>query len=154
MADSIQRQVLDSVVTEITALSLTGVSSGSIVVRKSPFDRDYVHMGITVSWDDNHEGPSRDSPTNLRDMIGYVVDIYDITGSGQGNTEAITAIALRRQKIFRKFSRKRPTITGDTDVNLVQTTAKWGKPTVPKQYQENYDVSMISVTYWVLEPRS
>lgn len=154
MADAILKQVLDGVRTTIAALSLSGVSSSAIVVRKTPYDDTFIHSGITISWNADQASPSDSRPTNVRDMIGHRVTVTIVEGTSKGSTDRLNDIADRRQKIFRAFNNQHLTIAGDTDVNEVICKAQFGQPTVPKQYRDNYDVSQLEVTCWTLEPRS
>ena len=101
---SVLDQILDTVVTKIKALTLTGMPSASIKRLKCILDRDFPTPGIGVAV----LGPEEISETgpNQKDDVIYnivvaikVADNQDQAAQNEGETQF-----LWRQKIRRRFS--------------------------------------------------
>lgn len=151
MPDAIYKQVLDNVATVIQGLSLTGVNSDAIVVRKLPWSKDFIHKGITISWDDEHEARG----TNERDDWGYPCLVTMVRGEGKGWKEHLGDIATWRQTIRRTFHNKRPlsSVSETGTCNLICTVTN-RSPTIPEWWEGNYDVGQLLILAWYRETRT
>jgi len=155
MPDAVHKQCLDSVRQQIDALSFTEIASTDIIVRKSPWNDNFVHRGITISWEDPREASGDARPSNSRDVLGYPCVVTDVTGNADGSTDQMNAIATRRQKIFRSFNNHRLTsLVSSPGVNNIPCTVSYGSPTIPKQYADKYDASQMIVWCWMVEQRT
>ena len=108
---SVQYRVLDAVQTRLRALGLTGIASGSIIVKKLPLlraltDNALALPGVIIS-------PTREqrptTGTNDRDDVVYPVQVAIFSKDQQEKTLAVdlTTHTLWRQQISRAFHNQR-----------------------------------------------
>lgn len=151
VSESVQKQALDSVVTTIRGLGLTGINTSEIRARKTFYDKKQgVFPGITVSWTEEQEATG----VNVRDDSGYPFLVTLCTGNSQGKSERMGDIAKWRQKIFRAFHQQKLSGITVTGVNSLRCLVQRKSITIPSKYVDNKDVSQLMITCWFREPRT
>ena len=146
MTDSIAKQCYDAVVTGIQALSLSGLETTEVNLRKVVRDRAHIHRGVTLA-------PMRATEaagTNERDDFGYGVLVIFVQGTGNGYGDDIERVSQWRQQVRKTFHNKR--LSGVTQSSVC--SVQHGDPFLPKELQGQNDVSSLVIRCWTRETRT
>ena len=151
MADAVYKQALDAVAADLANVSITGVDTSSVPVKKLVWDDTVIKHGVTVFWDEEQEGVG----TNERDDWAYPCHVAHVQGSSKGWSEDITKISEFRQKVTRRFhEQRRLSAVSDTNTNeLIQLVEK-SRIDIPQRYRANYDITFLTVWCHFRESRS
>jgi hypothetical protein len=144
---AVQTQCADALATAIAALSLTGISSGEIVVRRKPTRADQFYRGITLFPLEENEAPG----TNQREDIGYAIGVLLCRESEFGNADNMDVFPTWRESIRRNVIHKRITVTLSGG-HYLTTTWEPGRFNVPKQ--DRFETSQFTIRCWMREPRT
>ena len=130
----------------IQGLTLTGIESGEIQLRKVHRDAETISRGITVSPGNTTEGIG----TNAQDDFGYGMLVYFVTGTGNGYSDDIDRMTLWREQVRKQFHNKRITsVTTNTVCNVSP-----GDSYITKELRNNQDVSALLLRVWTREQRT
>lgn len=146
MTESIAYQCHAAIVSTIQALSLTGIQSAEIRIQKALRDRASIRRGIAVVPQRAIEAPG----TNERDDIGHAVLVVFVQGTGNGYSDDLTRIETWRQSVRRAFHNKR--LSGVTE--SIGCSVSQGDPYMPKELQDQNDVSSLMIRCWTRETRN
>jgi hypothetical protein len=99
MPESVFERCLNAVAARLQAISLSGIAASSIVVRKLPWNRNQIMPGLFVT-------PAKETiepATNLRDDVGYGVQLTLVRASNQELSTNLGAELTWREQISRAF---------------------------------------------------
>ncbi len=141
---SIWGECLDAVQVVIRGLSLAGIESTDIVVRKLPWNREPLNEGVFIHPVLERYGRG----TNSRDDVGYGVMVTMIRKSNQNLTSNLDAFLLWRQQISAAL-RHSPTVLSISEVYDV--TVEPAAVYLSDAFIKNYDVGAILIRCQSLE---
>jgi len=148
MTDSVFKQCLDQVATDILGLSLTGQKTYSIVVRWRPWDQYEYQKGITIHPAKNsvEDGPG----TAGRDDVGYGCQVT-ICEPNHSDIEAHVERHLKWiQRIRKKFINQRLGTIASVHTCTVQTK----EVPIPKAFtKDNQLAHAMIIRAWSRETR-
>ena len=148
MTDSVFKQCLDRVVTDILGLSLTGVTSYGVVVRWLPWDDYEFHRGITVH-------PAKEAVQNApgtcgRDDVGYGCQVTMVEANQSDLTKNLNLHLQWQESIRKAFINQR--LTGITSVYTCSVQTK--DVPIPAAFtKKNYLAHALVVRCWSRETR-
>lgn len=146
MTDAVDYQCYSAIVTTIQGLSLNGIQSSEVKLRKVMRDRSHIQRGITVVPQAAIEAPG----VNERDDFGHGVLVVFVQGTANGYSDDIDRITTWRQSVRRAFHNKR--LSGVTE--SIGCSVRHGEPFLPKELQGQNDVSALMIRCWTREQRS
>jgi hypothetical protein len=136
-ADSIFLQCVIAVRDTIRALGLAGIDAANIVWRKHPWNVGEITAGIFVTPPSETLAPV----SNLRDDVGYGVQVTMVQASNQALTTNAGRLLLWREQIRKAFSEKR--LTGVSSVyrcKVEPASVFW-----PEGFRLQYDVGALLI---------
>ena len=144
--DPIWGECLDAVQTVIQGLSMSGLESSDIVVRKLPWNREAITEGVFIHPVTERYGRG----TNARDDVEYGVMVTMIKSSNQNLTGNMDAFLLWRQQISAALRRIDSQDFGVSEVyhHTVEPAAVY----LPEAFAKNYDVGALLVRCFSREP--
>lgn len=135
--EAVWYRCLTGVQAVIQGLSLTGISSGQVYVRKVPWDRDITKPGIIVCPVKETSDPK--AGTNERDDIGYGVHVVLIRASNQ-DAEVNLALHLKQREQISRALRHQP-LAGVSEIYTVFIEP--GPVIDPVSFAQQYDVQAL-----------
>ncbi len=146
MTTAMAMTVYNSVVTAIQGLTLDGLQTSEVQLRKVYRDTVKISRGVTVSPGNTIEGKG----TNATDDWGYGMLIYFVAGTGKGYSEDIDRMTLWREQVRKLFHNKR---ISAVPTNNICTVAP-GDAYITKEQRANQDVSALLLRPWTRETRN
>jgi hypothetical protein len=148
MSESLFMLAMEEIRDRIRALTLTGLSSDRVQVRRLPHDGEVYFPGITVHpvTETYHQG------TNLRESVGYGCGITMVVNNNNNQDYLLDRLLLWREKIRRHFVEDDGLegVTGSCTVKIEhQFPIDW-----QELHSKNYDVSRLVARVYVLETRT
>lgn len=147
--------ILEAVQTRIRALSLSGLASASVLIRKVPLARD-IGSGLTVALPAvllSSVGSERLNPTEgtcERDDIGYPVHVAIIAADNQDVTANHDTYLEWRRRIIKAFRNQQITISGSTNT-VCQVEP--GQITMAEHWRNNLWASELTIRVTMRETR-
>lgn len=113
--DSVYYRCLSAVAARLGALGLSGIAGASIIVRKTPWNRNLAVPGIFVTpSSEAHIEPA----TNLRDDVSYGVQLTLVRASNQELSANLATELSWREQVSRAF--RENTLAGVDEVYTVR----------------------------------
>lgn len=143
--ESVWERCLTAVAAKLQALSLAGIASSSIVVRKLPWNRNQIMPGLFVTPTQETLSPA----TNLRDDVGYGVQLTLVRPSNQDLSADLSTELAWREQVSRAFRE-----SALADVDEVFTVRIEPGPIIdPASFAAQYDVQTLVVRCVAREAR-
>lgn len=143
--ESVWERCLAAVAAKLQGLSLSGIAPSSIVVRKLPWNRNQIMPGLFVTPTQETLSPA----TNLRDDVGYGVQLTLVRASNQELTESLSTELSWREQISRAF--RESALAGVDEVFTVRIEP--GPIVDPASFAAQYDVQTLVVRCMAREIR-
>lgn len=152
MAD-FHSDALTAIKTAIEGLSLTGLQTGEVAIRRQPFrvsgDKTLVpHRGITL-----HPEPERQDPgTNRSEDIGYGCGVTMYAGADHAST-TLGNVTEWRRLIRRAFINQRLSVTAPSNGHVCISTVEHGD--FAKDFDHHkYEIGTLLIRVWTRETRT
>jgi hypothetical protein len=148
MTDSLFMQAMEAIRDRIRLLTLSGLTSDRVQVRRLPHDGEVFHPGITIHPvpETYHDG------TNMRESVGYGCAITMVVNNDNDQDYLLDRLLYWRETIRRHF------VEDDGLVGVANScTVKIEHGHVidwNDLIKDNYDVSRLVARVYVLETRT
>ena len=143
--EAVWKECLDATRDMIIGLSISGLDSDSVVVRKLPWNREPLSEGVFIHPVTERYGKG----TNVRDDIGYGVQVTMIKASNQNLTSNLNTVLTWRRTISSALRRGVSTFGVAEVYNLtIEPAAVY----LPEAFLKNYDVGAVLVRCHSREP--
>lgn len=133
----------------IRGLSLRGVQSSEIEIRRLPWDENQIHRGITIYPTEEREAAG----TNQREDIGYGVGVALILPNDSSLREHVGRVSEWRSIIRRQFIHGRLSNVVLTGGHYCITKVEHHQLNIPRE-AHRYEASSLIIRCWMRESRS
>jgi hypothetical protein len=149
--DAVLEQCLEAVKARIQGLSLSGIVNSSVVIHKSPTDRNVTKPAVVI-------GPGgaetvEFGPTNSRDDVGYPIFVAILAADNQNQTSDRGTYLLWREKIRRAFHNQRLPGVSQDGVSDILCGVETRDIVAPDWFQAMVFVSAMVIRCRFREPR-